>query len=61
MLVVVSDVLHNKVPVNPEAVRSELPSQLLTTPTIGVPGFVFGADIPDPVVLVQPFTVCVTV
>ncbi len=61
MLAVVAPLLHNKDPVKLVAVRSELPSQLLTTPTDGAPGVVLGADVPEPAALVQPFTVCVTV
>ena len=57
---VVAPVLHNKDPVNPEAVNTELP-QLLTTPTIGADGIVFGAAALLPAELVHPFIVCVTV
>lgn len=58
---VVAPLLHNKVPVNPDAVRIELP-QLSTTFTTGVVTEEFnGAAIPLPDALVQPFTVCVTV
>ena len=39
----------------------DVPLQLLTTVTIGVAGVVFGAAVPDPASLAQPFTVCVTV
>jgi hypothetical protein len=57
---VVSPVLHNKVPVCPVAVNTELP-QLLTTDTDGAGGIGFGAAVPLPVSLVHSFTVCVTV
>ena len=52
---VVSPVFHNKVPV---AVvdKTELP-QLSETGTTGVDGMAFGAAVPWPCVLVQPFTV----
>ena len=56
----VAPLLHNKEPVNDPAVNTELP-QLLTTDTVGADGVVFGAAIPLPIVLVHPFTVCVTV
>jgi putative N-acetylmannosamine-6-phosphate epimerase len=39
----------------------DVPSQLFTTFTEGVAGVVFGAATPEPEVLTQPFTVCVTV
>jgi hypothetical protein len=55
MEALVSFVLHNNVPVA-FAVRVELP-QLSTTVTIGADGVAFGAAIPDPATLVQPFTV----
>jgi hypothetical protein len=58
---VVSALLHSKVPVAPVAVSMDVPSQLLTTVTPGAAGVVFGAAVPDPAVLVQPFTVWVTV
>jgi hypothetical protein len=56
---VVSPVDHNNVP---EAVvfNTELP-QLFTTLNVGVAGKVSGAAVPDPVALVQPETVVVTV
>ena len=58
---VVSPVLHNNDPANPEAVNTE-PPQLLVTATEGA-GIVelTGAATPVPGRLVQPFTVCVTV
>ena len=58
--VVVAPLLHNKDPVKLLAVNTELP-QLLTTPTVGADGGVPGADVPLPVALVHPATVCVTV
>jgi hypothetical protein len=59
MLDVVAPVLHNRLP---EAVvlNAELP-QLSTFVITGVAGLVFGAASIDPAVLVQPFTVVVTV
>jgi hypothetical protein len=57
----VEELLHNNVPVYPDAVSVEVPSQLLTTETIGADGVVFGAAVPDPDELIHPFTVCVTV
>jgi len=58
---VVAPVLHNKDPVNDPAVNVELP-QLFTTDTVGADTLEFnGAATPLPGVLVQPFTVCVTV
>ena len=52
--------LHNNEPVKLEAVNTELP-QLFNTDTPGADGTVFGAEIPLPFALTQPFTVCVTV
>ena len=52
----VAPLLHNKEPVKPEAVNTELP-QLLTTVTVGAAGVVFGLAMPLAVVLVHPFTV----
>jgi putative N-acetylmannosamine-6-phosphate epimerase len=53
-------VLHNNAPV--EVVDNvEVPLQLLTTFTTGVDGVVFGAAVPVPCKLVQPFTVVVRV
>ena len=57
---VAAPVLHNKVPVKLLAVRVELP-QLLATDTTGADGVAFGAAMPEPAALVQPFTVVVTV
>ena len=57
---VVAPLLHNNDPVKFEAVKTELP-QLLTTPTVGADGTASGADVPLPVALVHPATVCVTV
>jgi putative N-acetylmannosamine-6-phosphate epimerase len=56
---VVAPVLHNNVPV---AVvdNVEVPLQLLTTFTVGVAGVVFGAAVPKPDSLIQPFTICLT-
>ena len=42
--VVVAPVLHNKEPVNPEAVNTELP-QLLTTFITGAPGMAFTVSV----------------
>ena len=57
---VVAPVLHNRVPA---AVvdKVDVPLQLLTTVTTGVAGTAFGAAVPLPARLVQPFTVVVTV
>ena len=53
--------LHNKVPVNPDAVNTEL-AQLFTTDIAGTGIVVFnGAALPPAAGLVHPFTVCVTV
>lgn len=52
---VVSPVLHNNEPVTAEAVNNELP-QLLVVFTVGGSGVVFGAEVPLPSGLVQPFT-----
>jgi len=56
---VVAPVLHNKDPVKPDAVNTELP-QLLVTPTFGAAGTAFGAAVLLPAALVHPFTVWVT-
>ena len=48
--------LHNNDPVKLLAVSVELP-QLLTTVTVGAEGPAFGADVPEPLALAQPFTV----
>ena len=53
---VVSPVLHNREPVKPEAVSTELP-QLFTTDIVGADGVVFGAVVALAIALVQPFTV----
>lgn len=53
--VVVSPVLHNNDPVGFETVNKEF-SQLLTTTTTGAAGIAFGAAIPLPGELLQPFT-----
>jgi hypothetical protein len=53
-------VFHNNIPV--AVVDSvEVPLQLSTTFTTGVDGAVFGAAVPVPGKLVQPFTVVVRV
>jgi phage tail protein X len=52
---VVSPVLHNKDPVKPAAVNTELP-QLLATDTAGAFGVVLGVAVPLPALLVQPFS-----
>ena len=51
--------LHNKVPV--AVVDNVEVPQLFTTATAGADGTAFGAAIPEPVALVQPLTVCLTV
>ncbi len=57
---VVAPVLHNNDPA--AAVENvEVPSQLSVTVTTGARGAVFGAAVPLPCGLVQPFTVVVTV
>lgn len=53
---VISPVLHNKVPVYPTAVSTELP-QLFTTETAGAEGTGLGAAVPLPGKPVQPFNV----
>ena len=55
---VLSPVLHNKVPV--AVVDNVEVPQLFTTVTTGVAGMAFGAAMPEPAVLVQPLTDCVT-
>ena len=55
---VVSPVFHNKEPLNPEAVRTELP-QLFTTSIVGANGMTLGTAAPLPGALVHPFRVCV--
>lgn len=57
---VVSPVLHNREPVNPEAVNTEYP-QLLAIVTSGAGGISFGAAIPLPSALEHPPTVWVKV
>lgn len=57
---VVAPLLHNKEPVKPEAVNTELP-QLSVTATVGVAtAELIGAAIPLPAALVHPFTVWIT-
>ena len=58
--VAVPPLLHNKLP-EADVDNVDVPSQLLVTFTVGADGVVFGAAVPDPVALVQPSTVCVTV
>jgi hypothetical protein len=55
----VDPVLHKRLPVA-SVDNVDVPSQLLTTVTIGVAGVVFGAAMPVPGKLVQPLTVVVT-
>ena len=57
---VVSVVLHRNEPM-PVAVSVEVPLQLLATRIPGIAGVNLGEAVPDPVKLVQPFTVEVTV
>ena len=57
---VIAPLLHNKVPVKPEAVNTEL-SQLFTTAIDGAVGIAFGAAVSLPAGLVHPFTFWVTV
>ena len=57
--VVVAALLHNNAPEKPAAVRTELP-QLFATLTVGAEGIVFGAEIPEPIALTHPLSVCVT-
>ena len=60
ILAVVAPLLHNRLPA--ALVESiEVPLQLFTTATPGVEGVVFGAAMPLPALLLQPFTVEVTV
>ncbi len=60
MELVVAPLLHNNGPVKLVAVKTELP-QLFSTITTGAGGIVMGAEVPLPVALVHPLTVCVTV
>ena len=55
---VVALLLHKRFPVA-LVDKVDVP-QLSTTVTTGVDGVAFGAEIPLPAALVQPFTVCVT-
>ncbi len=57
---VVAPLLHNKLPLKLEAVKTEL-VQLSVTVTVGAGGIGFGAAMPLASGLVHPFTVCVTV
>jgi hypothetical protein len=60
MLDVVAPLLHNRLPA--ALVESvDVPLQLSCTVTTGVDGVVFGLAVPLPALLVQPFTVVVTV
>jgi len=52
-------VLHNNDPKTPVAVNIEFP-QLLLTDIWGAGGRIFGAAVPLPGGLLQPFSVCVT-
>ena len=56
---VVAPVLHNKLPV--AVVDNFEEPQLFTTVTTGAAGVAFGAAMPEPVLLAQPLTVCLTV
>jgi hypothetical protein len=51
----VASLLHNKEPVKPDAVNKVLP-QLSVTVITGIAGLVFGAAMPLPGALIQPFT-----
>jgi hypothetical protein len=53
---VVAPLLHNKVPLTPVAVNTELP-QLFATLTEGVAGIALGTAAPLPALLVQPLTI----
>ncbi len=53
---VVAPLLHNKLPVKPVAVKTELP-QLSTTVTTGVDGIVLGEATPLPVAPAHPFII----
>ena len=60
ILAVVAPLLHNRLPA--ALVESiDVPLQLFITVTTGVAGVVFGAAMPLPELLVQPFTEVVTV
>ena len=58
--VVFAPLLHNNVPVLPEAVNTEFP-QASATDTVGAEGIVLGTAVPLPGLLVQPFIAWVTV
>ena len=58
---VVAPLLHNNVPVNPEAVSTELLQLFTTATTGGVTAEFNGAAVPLPAALVHPLIVCVTV
>ena len=51
----VAPLLHNKEPVKPDAVNTEL-LQLSVTVTTAIAGLVFGAATPVPAALIQPLT-----
>ena len=51
---VVSPVLHNSVPVKPEAVNNDVPSQLSATVTVGAAGGLPGLASPLPGAEVHP-------
>lgn len=53
---VFAPLLHNKAPVYPLAVKTELP-QLFVTFTTGVAGVIIGAAVPLPAGLAHPLTV----
>ena len=52
--------LHDKDPPLVLVVKTEVP-QLSVTVTTGADGVAFGAAIPEPAALTQPFIACVTV
>ena len=56
---VVAPLLHNNVPANDPAVKTEFP-QLSATAIAGAAGTGFGADTPVPAGLTHPFTFWVT-
>jgi hypothetical protein len=53
---VVAPLLHNNEPLKLDAVKTEF-VQLSVTVTVGATGIIFGAAVPLPGALVQPFTV----
>jgi hypothetical protein len=60
MLLVASPLLHNRLPAA-LVDKVDVPLQLSCTVTTGVAGVDFGLAVPLPALLVQPFTVAVTV